>query len=232
MNTQTVMIERPDTAQLTKTADAALMMVEAFEISDASTYEIAGEELNAIKRKAAGLEEQRKAITRPLDDAKKAVMDLFRGPLDLLGKAESALKSKMLTYSQEQARIAREAQMIAERAAQAERARLAAEAAKLAEEGRAGEAMVKQQVAEMIVAAPVAVAEPAKLAGISTRTQVKFEVVDLHALVQHIAQHPELIALVAADSVKLGAYVRGLGMACHLPGVRVFEKASLAASRK
>ncbi len=232
MNTQTVMIERPDTAQLTKTADAARLMVESFEIVDASTYELAGEELTSIKRKAAQLEEQRKAITKPLDDAKKAVMDLFRGPTDLLAKAEAILKSKMLDYSQEQRRIAHEAQLAAERAAQAERDRLAAEAAALAAEGRAGEAMVKQQVAEMIVAAPPAVAEPAKVAGVSTRTSVEFEVVDMHALVKAVAERPELLQLLAVDSVKLRAYVKGLGLACQLPGVRVFEKATLAASRK
>lgn len=232
MNTQTLTLERPDQVALTRTAECALALVESFEVNDATTYEIAAEELTSIKRKASTLDEQRKAITKPLDEAKANVMALFRGPLDLLGKAEGILKGKMLTYTQEQQRIAREAQLAAERAAQAERDRLAAEAAKLAAEGRAGEAMVKQQVAEMIVAAPPAVAEPAKVAGVSVRSTVDFEVVDLHALVRHIAAHPELVALLTVDSVKLRAYVRGLGTACQLPGVHVFEKASLAASRK
>ena len=227
-----VKIQAPNAAALSKGASSALALVESFDVVDAATYEIGAEELKSIKAKAAQLEDQRKTITKPLDDAKKAVMDLFRGPLDVLTKAEGILKGKLLTYQQEEQRKVREAQLAAERAAQAERDRLAAEAAKLAAEGRAGEAMVKQQVAEMIVAAPPAIAEPPKVSGMSTRTSVEFEVVDLVQLVQHIAKHPELINLVAADSVKLRAYVKGLGMSTNLPGVRVFEKASLAASRK
>ncbi len=227
-----VKIEQPNAAALSKGAAGSLALVESFEVVDAATFEIGADELKAIKSKAAKLEDQRKAITKPLDDAKKAVMDLFRSPLEVLGKAETILKGKLLTFQQEEQRKAREAQLAAERAAQAERDRLAAEAAKLAAEGRAGEAMVKQQVAEMIVAAPPAVAEPVKVAGVSTRSTIEFEVEDLHALVKHIAAHPELINLVAADSVKLRAYVKGLGMACNLPGVKVFEKASLSASRK
>ena len=232
MTTTTLTLQQPDQAAMTRTADSALAMVESFLVNDAVTFELAADELTAIKRKASQLDEQRKAITKPLDDAKKAVMDLFRGPLDLLSKAESILKGKMLTYQQDEQRKAAEQRAAAERAAQAERQRLADEAAKLAAEGRAGEALVKQQVAEMIVAAPVPIVEQPKAAGVSTRTTVDFEVVDMLQLVQHIAQHPELIGLVEADTTKLRSYVRGLGTACQLPGVRVFEKASLAASRK
>lgn len=227
-----VTVQHPTAAQLSRGAEAALQLVEDFEVVDAGSAELAGEELRGIKARAASLEDQRKAITKPMDDAKKAVMDLFRGPIDVLTKAEGILKGKLLAYQQAEAAKAREAQLAAERAAQADRDRLAAEAAELAAQGRAGEAMVKEQVASMIVAAPPVVAEPPKLAGVSTRTSVEFEVVDLHALVKAVAERPELLGLLAVDSVKLRAYVRGLGTACNLPGVRVFEKQSLAAARK
>lgn len=230
--TDTVTIARPDQAALARTADSALALVEGFEVTDAATYEIGAEELRGIKSKATQLDTQRKAITKPLDEAKAAVMDLFRGPIDLLTRAEGILKGKLLAYQQEEQRKAREAQLQAERAAQAERDRLAAEAAELAAQGRAGEAMVKEQVAAMVVAQPPAVQEAPKVSGLATRTTVEFEVVDLVQLVQHIAKHPELIGLIAADSVKLRAYVRGLGLSTNLPGVRVFEKASLSSARR
>jgi hypothetical protein len=232
MNTTTLTLQQPDQAAMARTADSALAMVESFEVNDATTYELAADELTTIKRKASQLDDQRKAITKPLDDAKKAVMDLFRGPLDLLTRAEGILKGKMLTYQQEEQRKATEARLSAERAAQEERKRLEAEAAQLVAAGRHGEAVVKQAVAEMIVAAPVAVAEAPKVSGVAVRTSVDFEVVDLVQLVQHVAQHPELVGLLTVDSVKLRGYVRGLGTACNLPGVRVFEKASLAAARR
>lgn len=227
----TVTIASPAPETLRRGATAALDLVREFEISDTPTYDLAAEELRGIKERAARLDEQRKAITKPLDAAKAAVMDLFRGPLELLQEAEALLKRKMLDYSTEQARKAAEERAAAERAAKAERERLEREAAEFAAQGRAGEAAVKTQVAEMIVASPVVVAEAPKAAGISTRETVAFEVVDLLALVQHVAQHPELIGLLVADSTKLRAYVRGLGLQCNLPGVRVFTQQSLAARK-
>lgn len=227
-----VNVEHPPAQALARGAQSAMDMVQAFEVVDDGSYTLAGEELQGIKSRATKLEDQRKAITKPMDDAKKAVMDLFRGPLELLGQAEAALKGKMLAYSQEQVRKAAEERRKAEEAAAAERARLATEAAKLEAEGKTGEAAVQRQVADMVVAQPSAVAAPVKVAGVKTTTTVDFEVVDLHRLVMHAAEHPEVVALLQVDSVKLRAYVRGLGMATKLPGVRVFEKQGIAAARR
>lgn len=226
-----VKVEHPTPAALSRGASSALELVQSFEVVDDATYSIGAEELQAIKAKASKLDEQRKGITKPLDDAKKAVMDLFRGPLEVLGQAESILKSKLLAYQQEQARKAEEARLEAERAAQAERERLAREAAELAAQGRTGEAAVKEQVATMIVAAPVAAPAAPAVKGLATRETVEFEVVDLHALIKHVAERPELVNLLVADTTKLRAYVRGLGLQTNLPGVRVFAKQSLAARK-
>lgn len=227
-----VKIAAPSSAELSKGASAALQLVNEFEITDAPTFEIAADELKSIKAKATALEERRKALTQPLDAVKKGIMDLFRGPLDLLGQAEGILKSKMLTFQQAEQRKAEEQRLLAEKAAQEERARLQAEADALAAQGRAGEAVVKETVAQMIVAAPVAAPAVPQVKGIATTKTIDFEVVDLHALIVHVAAHPELVNLLNADSVKLRAFVKGLGMACNLPGVRVFEKQGLSASRK
>jgi hypothetical protein len=226
-----VAIAAPNAQALSRGATAALALVTDFEISDAATFEIAADELKGIKAKASQLEEQRKAITGPLDAAKKAVMDLFRGPLEVLGQAEGALKSKMLTYQQAEQRKAEEARLQAERIAREQREKLEAEARELAAQGRTGEAAVKETVAQMVVAAPVAAPAPPAVKGISTSTTVDFEVNDLHALVKHVAAHPELINLITADSVKIRAYVRGLGMATNLPGVSVFQKQTMAARK-
>lgn len=226
-----VNVQHPNPAALQRGASSALDLVRDFEITDVPTFEIAADELRTIKARASSLDEQRKGITKPLDDAKKAVMDLFRVPLDTLAEAERILKSKMLTYQQAEEAKAREARMAAERAAQAERDRLAAEAAELTAQGRTGEAAVKEQVAQMVVATPVAVPAAPAVKGISTSTTVDFEVVDLLALVQHVAAHPELVGLLAVDTTKLRAYVRGLGLQTNLAGVRVFQKQSLAARR-
>lgn len=72
-----IKVEHPTAVALARGADAALAMVNDFEVNDSTTYELAAEELTMIKRKAASLEEQRKAITKPMDDAKNPSLICF-----------------------------------------------------------------------------------------------------------------------------------------------------------
>lgn len=247
----------PDSAALSRRAEQALAFIEDFEIATAEEYALAADELKAIKAKADTHEKQRTAITGPMNAALKAVNALFGGPAGLLEKGEAILKRKMLAWDQAQARIAAEARRKAEEAAALERQRLADEAAarqkeadaqaraavaaqeagdahaasiaQAAAQRAAAEAQTISTTAQMVVAAPVATAAPTKVKGISTSTKLDFEVIDLHRLIVHVAAHPELVNLLAADSVKLRAYVKGLGTACQLPGVRVFEDQVMAA---
>jgi colicin import membrane protein len=246
----------PDSVALTNRAQSALAFIESFQIASAEDYGLAAEELQAIKRRANMIEEQRTGITGPINKALKAINDLFRGPADLLAQGEQILKTKMLAWDREQERIAAEARRQAEELAAAERRRLDDEAAARQREAQAQEqaaaaaaaagdtqaaaqataaaarAQAEAQTAAMtsqMVVAPVVPVEKAKPAGISTAKKLDFEVTNLLALVQHIAAHPELINLVVADSVKLRAYVKGVGMACNLPGVRVSEERVLSA---
>lgn len=246
----------PDAGLITTRAQRALDFVRDFTISTPEDYGLAAEELQAIKSRANKIDEQRTGITGPINKALKAINDLFRGPAEFLAEAERTLKTKMLAYDQEQARIAAEARRKAEEAAAAERARLAAEAQKRSDElaaqqlaaekaraeGNDAVAAIAQaeahraqsELASLTAAAQMTtvaaqVAEPVKAKGISKTKKIDFEVVSLHDLVKHIAAHPELIGLLTADSVKLRAYVKGLGMACQLPGVRVTETEVMSA---
>lgn len=232
MTQETFAVALPDAQAIAKHGTTALALVQAFEVVDDSTYELAGEELQAIQKRQTTLTEQRLSITRPIDEAKARIMALFRGPCDTLGQAADMLKGKMVAYARALQLKAAEERAQAERAAQAERDRLAAEAAALIAEGKAGEAEVKTQVAAMIVAAPAVQALPPKVAGVSTRELVTFEVVDMLALVKHVAAHPELIGMLKTDDVVVRAHVKSLGLKCATPGLRVFEKSSIAASRK
>lgn len=246
----------PDSVQLTSRAQSALAFIQSFQIDSAETYGLAADELKAIKARSNQIEDQRTGITGPINTALKAINNLFRGPADLLSQAEKTLKSKMLDWDREQERIAAEARRKAEEAVAAERRRLEAEAVarqrEAEEQARAAaaaaaagdaqaasiaqanaqraqaEAQVAAETSQMVIA-PVVTIAPTKAAGISTSKKVDFEVVDLHALIKHVAAHPELLALVRSDDVKLRAYVKGLGMACALPGVRVFEERVMSA---
>ena len=247
----------PDAAALTGRAQQALAFIDGFVVDSDETFALAGDELKAIKARANALEEQRTGITGPINKALKAINDLFRGPAQLLERAEAALKGKMLTYQQAQEAKAAELRRQAEEAARAERRRLEEEAAARQREAEAqaaaaaaaqaagdaqaaqlataaaqraqSEAAAAATVAQVLTAPVLPVAAAPKVSGISTSTRLDFEVVDLHALVRHIAEHPELLNLVLADTVRLRNYVKGLGTACKLPGVRVFEQRGMSA---
>ena len=71
----------PSPQELSAGAESALELVEAFEVVDDATYQLAGEELNSCLRVLSRLNERRLVITRPMDEAKGRVMDLFRAPV-------------------------------------------------------------------------------------------------------------------------------------------------------
>lgn len=247
----------PDSVALTASAQRALAFMRSFEITSPDDYQNAADELQAIKSRQKHLEAGRTSITGPLNTALKAVNALFQGPAALLDQAESIVKSKMLTYVNEQRRIEAEARAAAEAQAAAERkhlddkaaaaqaaSRAAAEAAQAAKatgdeqaaaladaEARRtqAEAATLATTSQMIVAPVAAVAAAPAAKGISTSVTIEFEVTDLLQLVQHVAQHPELINLLAADTVKLRAYTKAVGVSCTLPGVRVFPKQTMSA---
>lgn len=139
-------IHAPDAGQLNTRAHAALTMVESMVIDSQETYDLAADELKAIKSKSTTLETQRTAITGPINKALKAVNDLFRGPAQYLEQAEKIIKSKMLTYSAEQERIAAEERRKAEALVRAEQERMTREAA-------AKEAAAKAEADALLAAA-------------------------------------------------------------------------------
>lgn len=217
-----------EAAPLSARAKSALVMIEGMTVDSDLMYETAGEELRGVKSRLTALETQRRAITKPLDDAKKAVMDLFREPVAILERAESILKSKMLGYSQEVARKAAAEQAAREAIARAERERLAREAAALAAAGKPEEAIVKTQIAELVVAAPAEVEKP-KAAGVATVERWTFEVSDKAALVAFVAAHPEYLDVLDVNSKEVGRLVQAMKERLPLAGVRAFKTQTIAA---
>jgi len=108
-------------------AQAALSSAKDLTIDSPTMYELASDELKNIKALQKTVEEKRTSITGPLNQALKAVNDLFRAPKEYLEQAEQACKRSMIAYTTEQERIAAEARRVAEEAARKERDRLAAE---------------------------------------------------------------------------------------------------------
>jgi hypothetical protein len=233
-------------------ANSALLVAQAFTIDSPEVYEAAGAELRDIATRMKRLEDARLSITRPMDEAKKAVMALFAKPLETLQKADGVLRASMLTWKRaederiareraEAERIAREEREAAQRAAAEAAARAAelaaqannsAEAEDAAREAAAQAEAAAEEAALAEVAPPPVVAEPtAKAAGVASRKVWKAEVVDFAALVKAAAQDPTLLAYLEVNTTALNGVAKAMKDAARIPGVRVYADETLAVRR-
>ncbi len=257
-------LKTPDQDTLNNDAQIVLEVAETYVIDSPLMFAEAGEELKRIKAKSKELNDKRVAITKPLDDAKKAVMDLFRKPVEILSQAELVLKNSIVNYQEEQARIARleqqkqaEAQRIerealeakaraAEEAARKEAEELQRKANEAAKNGNEAEAQKMAEQAQLafqtgqaqanVIAqeasamnAPVTVAAPSKVSGISMRETWKAEVTDKEALVKFIATNPHLLNLVDVNNSAVNQMAKAMKGNLNIPGVRAYAEKSVAA---
>jgi len=233
---------QPETiAEITKTgqaiaaevrANSAPIMeyVESLVITEPRDLEVAGEALKRIKKRIKAVEAERKKMTDPLNKAKTAIMDFFRGPIETLKQAEAGLKGKIGAYTEERERIRLEAERKAREEAEAERRRLQAEAEKARREAEelaakdakaAEEARLKAAETEMaadLVETKTPDAAPS-VDGLSKRVTWHFEITDP-------AQVPDEFKTI--DEKRLGEVARTMKERASVPGVRFFSKTSVA----
>lgn len=174
---------------------------------------------------------------KELKALEKEVYDLVNGEVDAAHKAwkasvamrddllkpiveaERTIKPKLAAWYEEQERRRRE-----------EEAKALAEARRLEEERRLQEAMAAEaegnkSLADEILTEPIQVVTPfvpppMKTDGVSMRENWKAEVVDLQALVRHVATHPELIGLLLPNQTALNQQARSLKGKLAIPGVK------------
>lgn len=255
--TDTVTYDASAAIVLATQAQQHLANANDYVIDSHTMFELASDDLMKIKALQKDVEGKRTAITGPLNQAVKAVNDLFRAPKEFLEQAESTLKRSMVTWTNEQERLAAIARSEAEAAARAERERLAQiereqqEAARKAQEeaqaaAAAGDqeaankamelAQAAQQEAAMaamtanVVTVAPAVEAPAKVSGISSRSTYSAEVTDLMELIKAVAAGAAPIECLQADTKFLGAQARAFKKPGQLfPGVVAKEERSIAA---
>ncbi len=203
---------------------------QALTIKNQPDLERAADLRKTVKEMSKTIEEARKRITTPLDAAKKAVMDLFRGPAEKLEIAEKKINSAMITYTTEQERIQREQEEKLRRQAEAEerRKREAFEerARKATEAGKTGKAEeLRQKAAEVQVVAPTLAPTVQKVAGLSFRENWSAEVTDLKALVKAVAEGKAPLNFLIPNSTTLNAQARATKDSLPFSGVKfVCEK--------
>lgn len=133
-------------------------------ILNQEVYEAAAKILSDVKAKYKELDEKRKSITKPMDAAKDAVMDVYKPKLDLLKTTENSIKKMMVDYDTEQERKAaqqqRELQELANKEAERQKKLLDAKIERAEASGKTGKVEELQTKKEEIIPAFVPVIAP------------------------------------------------------------------------
>lgn len=209
----------PETQAVMKKSEDLALQLQEFKVTNQDEYNTAGDYLKSVKNATKQLEDLRMSMTRPLDEAKKRIMDLFRKTLDVLTNAENTLKRGILVYQQEQERIRR--QQEAKLQAEAEKKRQ--EALKKAEQARTEGKDVKAEKYEEKAAqtvAPILASNVEKVSGISTKKIWKFEVIDEMSIPREY---------LIPDLTKIGKIVRAAGETIKIAGIRIYAEETIAA---
>lgn len=201
----------PETLALLEAAPGMLREASAITIASDAALETAADQLQRIKGAIKSIDEQRKAITAPIDAAKKQVMDYVRAPLDSLASAETLIKNAMIAYQDKQDALRREEEAKAAEKSRREAEKLEAKADLLEEKGKLEQAEALRENAALQVAAPSPIVSAPKVAGVSTRKVYSAEVVDLMALCKSVVAQ-SLLMDAAGDPAKLLEIVRGYAM--------------------
>lgn len=217
--------------ELTKRASSTLKLADAFTITEPGDFELAAKELASVGKTIDAIDAFRKDITRPIDEAKKKIMDRFKPALALLEQAKGTLNRKMLAYRDEEDRKRREAQAKLDEAARKEREKLEAEARKLAAKGKSEQAAEKLAAAAGTVAPVVAPAAVPAVKGVASRRTWKAEVNDIVALCRAVADGHVAPIAVEANMVFLNEQARSLEDHFNIPGCRAYPQDTFGRTR-
>lgn len=217
----------------TSIATSTQEVVEAYkEIDSPEVYAAAGDELRSIAAKIKRLDSMRLEITRPMDLAKKKVMELFGEPMSRLEKSDKDLRAAMLTFQSAERKRADEEKRKAEAASKAEQRALEEKIATAPTEAEREEATVQLEIAQVAPPAQAVTVAP-KAAGVSVRENWKHEVLSPTDLIcaavdEFRAGRTMLMAYVEPNDKVLGQAARSLKGAARIPGVRIYNTEALA----
>lgn len=192
-------------------------------------YETAAGLRAAMKKMLSEADATRKSITSPLDQAKKAVMDLFRPIETKLDNGIRHVDSLLVDYTDKQEKIRREAEeklrKEAEEKERKERERLEERAKKAADKGNEEKAEeLWQKAAEVQVVAPTLAPTYQKAPGLSYREDWSAEVVDLMALVKAVAAGKAPVNFLTANTTVLNAQARATKNSLSFDGVKFVSR--------
>ena len=208
-------------------SSTALTAAQAFTITTPEQFVESGERLKGLKALSKKIDDTFDPHIKRAFDAHRSLVAEKRVHQNPLQTAEALIKRQILSYQQEQERERRELEAKAQEAARKEREKLEARAAKAAEKGQAEKAEALQTTAAAVVMPIIANTTP-KIAGISTRTSYRAEVVDKMELVKAVAAGTVPLAALDVNTAYLNGQARLNKESLAYPGVKVVQETGIA----
>jgi hypothetical protein len=217
----------PEVLHLEPEKKEALELVQnatGLKVVDTQTFTDGAAMLKAVVEKLRGWREAIAPAKEAAHQAHKRICDLEKTVAEPLMHVESYLRKQLTSYTSEQERIRREEEAELRREAE-EKARKEAEEAQIAAALEAEQSGDKQGAEQILAAAPEPVFVPPvvleravpKVAGLSTRKNWKFRIVDAAAVPREF---------LVVDEVRLGKYARAMGEQAKVQGVEFYPEDS------
>ena len=216
-----------ETTEIAAASSATLTAAQNFKITTAPQYEEAGEKLKGIMALKKKIAETFDPHIKRAFEAHRSLVAEKKTHETPLQTAEALLKRAMLGYSLAEEQKRREAEARAQEEARKEREKLEARAAKAAAAGKEEKAAALATAASAVVA-PIIQPTTPKLAGISTRTTYRAEVVDLMELVKAVAAGTVPLLALQANQTFLNNQARAMKETLAYPGVKAVQETGLA----
>ena len=216
-----------ETQAIAAESTGILTAAQTFKIVNPAQYEEAGERLKAIKALSKKIDETFDPHIKRAFENHRALVAEKKTHQTPLQTAEALLKRAVLSYQVAEETKRREAEARAQEVARKERE-------KLEERARKAEASGKVEKAEALTIAAATVIQPTiasttpKLAGISTRTSYRAEVVDKLELVKAVAAGTVPLNALDANMPFLNNQARAMKETLAYPGVKVVQETGLA----
>lgn len=236
MSDESTLVQQAETKanELATVTTEVLATAENFSIVTTEQYTESTALLKVIKGRQKELDELRRSLTRPLDEAKSRIMNLFKPAADQLAKAEGAIKGAVLTFTKEQERLRREEELRLREEAEKEAERLRKRAEKARAKGQEERAEDLETQAETLPV-PIVVPQMPAAQGIALRTTWHAAVTDFPELVLAVARTlaglpgGQPITLLIPNMTVLNAQARALKNELSIPGVQAVPDEGVAA---
>lgn len=215
-----VVISKEQSEQI-ETAEAYLNGAKNFILNDDRSYSNASEMLKKIKAKKKSLDDMRKDLKKPINQAGKKIEDMFREPLNFLLQAEQTLKKSMLTYKN-----------IIDHEVTANQSKTLTQIDWLQKElDRAlndNNEIAYQRILNEIEELKNKNDLVPKIDGISYRDNWKGEGVDLRTAINAISSGKAPISIVKFDEVAINQLAKSTKGTVDYPGIKIFNKQIIA----